>query len=47
METLAQFVDDGSVKSEEFLRLVKIQQQHKSSAVVKRAAKWLGRYDLG
>lgn len=47
METLAQFVDDGSVETEEFLRLVKIQQQHKSNTVVKRATKWFDRYSQG
>jgi TPR repeat protein len=44
METLAQFVDDGSVARDVFVGLVKIQQKHKSNAVVKRATKWLERY---
>jgi len=44
MDTLAQFVDDGSVPKNEFLPLLKIQHQHKSNAVVKRATKYLERF---
>jgi TPR repeat protein len=44
METLAQFVDDGSVARPTFISLVKVQQHHKSPTVVKRAGKWLAQY---
>jgi hypothetical protein len=41
MDTLAQFTEDGSVSENELVALLKIQQQHKSKAVVKRANKLL------
>ena len=41
MKTLAQFTQDGSVSDAEFIPLLKIQQSHKSNAVVKRASKLL------
>lgn len=39
METLAQFVKDGSFPADQLLPLLTIQEHHKSSAVVRRAAK--------
>lgn len=45
MDSLAQFVDDGSVSRADFLHLVKIQQRHKSPSVVKRATKWHTHYE--
>lgn len=41
MDTLVQFTKDGSVSTPETIKLLKIQQTHKSNAVVKRAAKLL------
>lgn len=41
MDTLAKFVRDGSFPRDEFVRLLKIQQHHKSNAVIKRANKYL------
>jgi hypothetical protein len=43
MDTLAQFAQDGSFARPELITLLKIQQQHKSKAVVKRANKLLER----
>ncbi|HSX29276.1 MAG TPA: hypothetical protein VLE73_01820 [Candidatus Saccharimonadales bacterium] len=39
MDTLAQFTKDGSVSAAELMPLFKIQQKHKSNAVIKRATK--------
>lgn len=39
METLAQFVKEGSFPADQLLSLLAIQEHHKSSAVVRRAAK--------
>jgi hypothetical protein len=39
MDTLAQFVQDGSVPARELITLLKIQEHHRSKAVVKRADK--------
>jgi TPR repeat protein len=44
METLAQFVEDGAVARTDFVKLVQVQQYHKSPSVVKRAKKWLNKY---
>jgi hypothetical protein len=41
MDTLAQFVNDGSVSKTDFIDLLNIQLRHKSNAVVKRANKLL------
>jgi hypothetical protein len=41
METLIQFTKDGSFEAAEMISLLKIQQNHKSSAVTKRADKFL------
>lgn len=41
MDTLAQFTKDGSFSTEQLVPLLKIQLQHKSSAVVRRATKIL------
>lgn len=41
MDTLVQFAQDGSVSKSEIITLLKIQQHHKSKAVVKRATKLL------
>jgi len=41
METLAQFAKDGSFPLDQLVSLLKIQQQHKSNAVVRRATKIL------
>jgi len=41
MDTLAQFVKEGSVPRNELLALLKVQQHHKSNSVVKRANKLL------
>ncbi len=41
MDTLAQFVLDGSVASTDFKQLLAVQLNHKSPAVVKRANKYL------
>lgn len=41
MDTLAQFVRDGSVPKSEFSALLEIQCQHKSKSVVRRANKLL------
>lgn len=46
MDTLAQFTKDGSVPKSELVQLLKIQQQHKSKAVVKRATKLLDEFTL-
>ncbi len=43
MDTLAQFVQSESFSKPEFIILLKIQQQHKSKTVVKRASKLLER----
>jgi hypothetical protein len=44
MDTLAQFTRDGSVPVSEIISLLKIQQRHKSKAVVKRADKFLDEF---
>lgn len=44
MKTLAQFVNDGTVKSSALIPLLKVQQNHKSNAVKKRADKLLKFY---
>ncbi|HSX06493.1 MAG TPA: hypothetical protein VLG92_02130 [Candidatus Saccharimonadia bacterium] len=41
MDTLAQFTKSGSFAEAELILLLKIQQQHKSNAVIKRANKLL------
>jgi len=41
MATLAQFAKDGSLPITELIPLLKVQQEHKSNAVVKRANKLL------
>ena len=41
MDTLAQFVADGAYPQEELISLLRIQQKHRSKAVVKRAEKLL------
>lgn len=41
MDTLAQFVKDGSVSKTDFIELLKIQQLHKSKTIVKRANRFL------
>lgn len=41
MDTLAQFTRDGSFPVAEFIPLLKVQQSHKSNAVIKRAGKLL------
>ncbi len=41
MDTLAQFTRDGSFPAAEMTALLKIQQQHKSNTVIKRATKLL------
>jgi hypothetical protein len=41
MDTLAQFTRDGTFSADELASLLKIQQQHKSNAVIKRANKLL------
>lgn len=46
MDTLAQFVRDGSVSRQDFAALLKVQQLHKSKSVVRRASKWLESYGL-
>ena len=42
MDTLAQFTRDGSLPVSQLVPLLKVQQSHKSNAVVKRANKLLG-----
>jgi hypothetical protein len=41
MDTLVKFTKDGSFPIAKMTRLLKIQQQHMSNAVVKRATKYL------
>lgn len=41
MTTLVQFTKDGSFPKDQMLQLLAVQQQHKSSAVVRRATKFL------
>jgi hypothetical protein len=41
METLAQFTEDGSFPKLKLITLLKVQQHHKSNAVIKRANKYL------
>jgi hypothetical protein len=41
METLVQFTRDGSFPKSDMAKLLKIQQHHKSKAVVRRAGKFL------
>lgn len=43
MDTLMQFVQDGSVTTTRMIALLRTQQHHKSSAVTKRAAKHLAK----
>ncbi|HEY2003735.1 MAG TPA: hypothetical protein VGH44_01305 [Candidatus Saccharimonadia bacterium] len=45
MDTLAQFTSDGFYPATEMISLLKIQQQHKSAAVVRRATKPLTRFE--
>lgn len=45
MDTLAQFTRDGSTPVAELVSLLKIQQKHKSNAVIKRANKLLAEFD--
>jgi hypothetical protein len=42
MDTLVQFVKDGSLSGTEALLLLQVQKGHKSAAVVKRANKLIG-----
>ena len=44
MKTLAQFTKDGSFSKTQMISLLKIQQQHKSNAVIKRATKLLNEF---
>jgi hypothetical protein len=44
MATLAQFTREGSFGTNEMVALLKIQQQHKSNAVIKRADKLLAEF---
>ena len=46
MDTLVQFTLDGSVAAAEVTPLLKIQQKHKSNAVIKRATKQLAKLSL-
>jgi hypothetical protein len=39
MDTLAQFAKDDSVRVADIVPLLRIQQEHKSSAIIKRAHK--------
>lgn len=41
MDTLVQFTHNGSFPAAEMVSLLKVQQQHKSNAVIKRASKLL------
>lgn len=41
MDTLVQFTKDGSIPAAEIIPLLKVQQNHKSNAVIKRANKLL------
>lgn len=41
MDTLAQFTKQGAFAAEDMTHLLKIQQHHKSNAVIRRANKWL------
>jgi TPR repeat protein len=45
MDTLAQFTKDGSSPVADLIPLLKIQQSHRSSAVIKRAGKLLAEFD--
>jgi TPR repeat protein len=45
MDTLAQFTRDGSTPVTELVTLLKVQQKHKSNAVIKRANKLLAEFD--
>ena len=45
MDALAQFARDGSVPVTDLVSLLKIQQTHKSNAVIKRATKQLAEFD--
>lgn len=44
MDTLVQFTNDGSFSKSELIPLLKIQQHHKSNAVIKRANKYLEQF---
>lgn len=44
MGTLAKFTDEGYVDKDDFIKLLKIQTTHKSSAIFKRANKYLDKY---
>lgn len=41
MDTLAKFTDDGYLKKDDFINLLKIQESHKSRTISKRASKYL------
>jgi hypothetical protein len=41
MDTLGKFTKEGSFPTEDMVALLKVQQGHKSNAVIKRANKWL------
>lgn len=45
METLVQFATDGSVSKDRLIPLLKVQQHHKSNAVVKKANKLLAKLE--
>jgi len=47
LETLVQFSQDGSVAGHDVVALLKIQQQHKSKSVVRRATKLLDKLNQG
>lgn len=44
MDTLAQFAKDGALPAANLISLLKVQQQHKSNAVIKRANKLLAEF---
>lgn len=44
MDTLAAFTKEGSFPAYELIRLLKVQQDHKSNAVIKRANKLLAEF---
>ncbi|HJP81842.1 MAG TPA: hypothetical protein VJ841_05595 [Candidatus Saccharimonadales bacterium] len=46
MDTLRQFVDEGTVLPKDFRPLLMIQREHRSNAVIKRANKYLAALDV-
>jgi hypothetical protein len=46
MDTLARLAADGSFPKPQLVALLQVQQHHKSSAVIKRATKWLAEPSL-